>query len=67
MTVIASSSAGRPKLFGGPTGVNIYPKQPYASPLYQRPKPDYTPNWKPAPGTNPLSEPRRDLRPWRPR
>ncbi len=54
-------------VFGGPSGVNVYPKQPYRSPLHQPRKPDYRPNWKPAPGLNPLRKPRRDLRPWRAR
>lgn len=54
-------------VFSGPTGVNLYPRQPYRSPLYQPRKRDFDPDWKPAPGLNPLLTPRRDLRPWRPR
>lgn len=54
-------------VFSGPSGVNIYSRQPYRSPLYQPRKPDLAPNWKPAPGLNPLLKPRRDLRPWRAR
>lgn len=55
------------KVFGGPSGINIYPKQPYASPLDQPRRQHYTPDWKAAPGLNPLRKPRRDLRPWRAR
>jgi hypothetical protein len=54
-------------VFSGPSGIGIYPKQPYRSPLYQPRKPDLDPDWKPAPGLDPLSKPRRDLRPWRAR
>ncbi len=54
-------------VFSGPSGINIYPKQPYRSPLHQPRKPDLDPDWKPSPGLNPLLKPHRDLRPWRPR
>ncbi|MEQ8701688.1 MAG: hypothetical protein RLT05_34650 [Bauldia litoralis] len=50
---------------GGPSGINIYPRQPYRSPLYQPRKPRLGPGWKASPGLNPLLKPHRDLRPWR--